>query len=297
MQFGSLPTGVFKGDAWQTLLFCPNPAAVEGSTDILNASAHKGFEEPRDHLLLDLFWMPVAEPYAISDPFSTAGKVNLNTELVPFPYITRDTALHGLLKSVKITAIPQAQFWNYKAADLGTTANNNYRYEVDITKTVNEIKRHGSAPARFLSPSEITEVFLFPKRGTGNALSTSANSANSLANGFWQQAKLTGDNLRERPYAAIYPRVTTTSNTFRIHYRVEVLKKRPGNAPDVWQEGMDRMTASRRGSILIERFIDPNDPRFDKPGNQFTSVAQTDPDYSLNPFYQFRVLESRLFRP
>jgi hypothetical protein len=66
---GSLPTGVVSGQPWQTLLFRPAQAA------------HKGMSAPRDHLLLDLFWMPVAEPYAISEPFSTAGKVNLNYQI------------------------------------------------------------------------------------------------------------------------------------------------------------------------------------------------------------------------
>ena len=47
---------------WQTLLFNPVPAA---------GSSHAGFSTPKDHLWLDNFWMPVAEPYPISDPLST----------------------------------------------------------------------------------------------------------------------------------------------------------------------------------------------------------------------------------
>lgn len=58
VMFGSLPTGVISGDPWQTLLFCANPAD----------SGHKGFSAPADHLMLDLFRMPVVEPYAISGP-------------------------------------------------------------------------------------------------------------------------------------------------------------------------------------------------------------------------------------
>ena len=46
---------------------------------------------------LDLFTMPVVEPYAISDPFSTDGKVNLNYQIMPFGYLKRSTALRAEL--------------------------------------------------------------------------------------------------------------------------------------------------------------------------------------------------------
>ena len=46
---------------------------------------------------MDLFWMPEVEPYAISDCFSTAGKINMNYQIVPFTYITRNTALYCLI--------------------------------------------------------------------------------------------------------------------------------------------------------------------------------------------------------
>ena len=75
-----------------------------------------------DHLLLDLFHLPIVEPYAISEPFSTAGKVNMNYVIAPFgyakgddglnpdtsnprSYLRRDTALRGVLKSTKIMAV------------------------------------------------------------------------------------------------------------------------------------------------------------------------------------------------
>ena len=52
--FGSLPTGVKAGDAWRTLLLRPQ-------------IGHPGAITPADHLLLEFFWMPVVEPYAISE--------------------------------------------------------------------------------------------------------------------------------------------------------------------------------------------------------------------------------------
>jgi hypothetical protein len=39
--------------------------------------------------------MPVVEPYSISVPLATSGKVNLNCQIAPFTYIRRDTALRG----------------------------------------------------------------------------------------------------------------------------------------------------------------------------------------------------------
>ncbi len=73
--FGSLPTGVQAGVPWRTLLFRPQ-------------SGHYGATSPPDHLWLDLFWMPVVQPYAISDRFSTAGKINMNYQILPFTYMT-----------------------------------------------------------------------------------------------------------------------------------------------------------------------------------------------------------------
>jgi hypothetical protein len=71
---GSLPAPQedWSKSGWKTLLFCPNPAGA----------GHPGAQSPPDHLLLDLFDMPVVESYAISEPFSTAGKVNLNYPMV-----------------------------------------------------------------------------------------------------------------------------------------------------------------------------------------------------------------------
>ncbi len=63
---------------------------------------------PKDHLLLDLFTMPVVEPYAISEPFSTAGKINMNYQIVPFTYIDRSTGVKAVLNSELIARVPKA---------------------------------------------------------------------------------------------------------------------------------------------------------------------------------------------
>jgi hypothetical protein len=101
--FGSLSIG--PAHPWETLAFSPNPAGEK----------HRGLTvEPKDHLLLDLFHMPIVEPYAISEPFSTAGKVNLNFELAGFPWIRRSTALRAVLHATRVTAVPADDVDIYK---------------------------------------------------------------------------------------------------------------------------------------------------------------------------------------
>ncbi len=57
------------------------------------------FASNPDYLMLDYFWMPVVEPYAISEPLSTAGKINMNFQIVPFTYIERSTGLYAVLET------------------------------------------------------------------------------------------------------------------------------------------------------------------------------------------------------
>ena len=105
VQFGSLPTGTVRVQPWQTLLFSPNPAA---------GSNHSGLSSPPDHLLLDLFSMPIVEPYPISEPLSTAGRININQQIAPFTHIDRKTGIYALLKSLKMPILTKIQSANYK---------------------------------------------------------------------------------------------------------------------------------------------------------------------------------------
>ena len=45
-----------------------------------------------------------------------------------------------------------------------------------------------------------------------------------------------GDNLREQPYAHLYGKLTTKSNTFTVYYRVQALKRSPTVDPTKWTE-------------------------------------------------------------
>src|SRR6202042_1592408 len=80
-------------------------------------TGHPGAASPPDHLILDNFWMPVVEPYAISTCMATAGKINLNDQITPFTYLHRNTALRALLQDLRVPAISATKAQEYKTRD------------------------------------------------------------------------------------------------------------------------------------------------------------------------------------
>jgi hypothetical protein len=139
------------------------------------------------------------------------------------------------------------------------------------------------------------------------------SSSNSLTSDALATMCMTGDNLREDPYNRIYPRITTKSNTFTVHYRVQVLKNPAVSDTQAaqWTEGRGAVLAEYRGSSLIERYIDPNDPNLNAkwdtanialnlsspamvPGTPPTS-SSVSPD--LSTLYKFRVISTKKFAP
>lgn len=293
---GSLPTGMQHNPPrpWQTLLFHPAPTSPTAASGHPGQAGRKGdgtllAGAPPDHSFLDFFWMPVVEPYAISEPFSTAGKINLNAQIVPYSgFLVRNTALHALLKSERVAMVMDT---NYK----GAGANGASRMRVPILIStlmggvtvergaLRQIKERFDAGKLFLSASEICEIFL-----TQQAYGNDTNMRNFF-NGI--NHRFTGDNTIERVYADIYPRITTKSNTFLVHFRTQLLKKAPGSSAAVWDENRDTVTAESRGSSLIERYLDPNDP--DIP--DFTQPANY--SSSLESYYRYRILNTREFKP
>jgi len=278
--FGSLPARLASGNrpfdtgdpdaamelAWRTLLFRPEPG-------------HPGEAGLPDHLWLDLFWMPVVEPYALSEPFSTAGKINLNYQILPFPHLRRATALHGLLRSEEILAVRPNQANVYKAAaSIGQV-----RYPIDADKTLEAFDEHFADGQVFRSASEICEIPLVPRGHPSNP------SSGGMAS-FWREHALTGDNSRERPYTNLYSRVTVRSNTYRVHYRTQAIQRVRGAPPGQFEEGRDRVRSDLRGEVLLERFIDPSD-------RSLPDLAGAGGVGSLDAFYQYRVVEATRFSP
>jgi uncharacterized protein (TIGR02600 family) len=275
--FGSLPVGVDQ--PWRTLLF--RPAALPGYQESGNSSyTHLGNANASqalpDHVLLDLFWMPVVEPYGISEPLATSGKINVNTQIAPFTYINRTTGLEAVLKSVMITALNPAPsstvnfIGSYKTpyfSSQGSGLSNNptvtTRYPIDTHQTAIQLSgsdqtnaypefgrpiHSGSTPNFFVSADQICDMPLIPIGYTPSTLYT-----------FWNNNALTGDNSLERPYSMIYPRLTSKSNIFTVHVIAQSLKQVPSDlANGTWTENVSQVTGEVRGSYTIEKYYDPN---------------------------------------
>ena len=272
---GSLSTGVMANSPWQTLLF--RPAA-------LTSANHPGLANPPDYLLLDLFNMPVVEPYAISEPLSTAGRVNMNYQILPFTWIKRSTAVQAALHTELITAIPNGLGASRKNWNSVTTTKS--RFPLDLSTNAGTLRGFEDRFATndiFRSAAEICSIPLVPY-GAG---ATYANMAS-----WWTNYAYTGENSKERPYARIYPKLTTKSNTYTVHYRVEVLKKSPGSVATTWTEGTDKVISTYRGSTTIERYVNPGDPSIIDYASQSLPLGAA----SALP-YKFRILADRQFNP
>jgi uncharacterized protein (TIGR02600 family) len=329
---GTLPDSEVTG--WQTLNFCPNAA----STISTPATPHPGqgvaaspsattaaYTTAPDHLLLDLFWMPVAEPYPISEEFATAGKVNLNYAMMPFPYIQRKAALDAVLKSVWISAMPDPTITptiagntntyppfpqNYKSYGMLYQLNRedltHTRYPINVDATLRAFDYKFQQGDIFRSASQICDMFLYPNDpntpntlwggDTFTAAISGVDVAPSTANitAWWKKNSFTADNEREAPYNAIYSRVTTKSNSYTVHWKVQTLKKTPGD-PTKWTEGTDRVASELRGSTLVERYIDPTTPLPDYATN--TAARAGDTIQPMSYYYKWRVALESYFRP
>jgi uncharacterized protein (TIGR02600 family) len=321
--FGSLPVGNTPQTSWRTLLFSPNPNSQTHLSlpEVSAAGAVPSANRAPDYLILDFFNMPVVEPYAISEPFSTAGRVNMNYQIAPFTYVRRDTALRGVLRSGLLAAAEDKWAENRKYSEGRAYTNSNpqplsylahlrntghwaFRYPIHVDETLKQFEQRFANGDLFRAPSEITSLWLYPARQP--TASQPENSAEALVNwdanssnikSWWYdnpgttRKSVTADNMRERPYAAIYPRLTTKSNTFTTYFKVQVLQKSPQTRPDEWVEGRDQVRSEYRGSATIERYIDPSDPALP----DFALAANA--DVSLDDFYRFRVMNAKRFAP
>lgn len=308
--FGSLPPtasqSVIPTDPlfkpWQTLLFCPNP-----NSGSFNNTTHDSLTRtPKDYYLLDFFTMPIVEPYAISEPLSTAGKINMNYQILPYTYIQRDTGLRAVLKSAMLIAIPdrainyfESKENVYNASSDAYNSNDYWRFPVHAGETLKQFETRFTDGDIFRTPAEICDLFLYPGKQNTPSTALVTDTLGSTANikSWWYDGKdgerksITPDNMRERPYRDIYPRLTTKSNTFTVHYRVQTLTKPVNdNDPQTWKDSPGLTSSEYRGSTTIERYVDPND----------TNI----PDYatnagapSIDKFYKFRVVASKQFNP
>jgi uncharacterized protein (TIGR02600 family) len=274
----NLATGAISapGVPFRTLLFRPQ-SNHPGSTN----------SPPADHLLTDLFWMPVVEPYAISEPFSTAGKINMNYEIAPFgSFITRSTGVVSLLRSERILAIPDARAGVYKnsAGIKSLPSWNSARLAIDAQETLSQFRSVFAGGDLFRSPSQIMSLHLVPQ---GQTVAGMPN--------FWSSHRLTGDNSRERPYTNLLGRLTTKSNVYTVHYKVQALKPTPASSTaGTWDETRDRVLSEQRGSTTLERYINPNDPTII---DYATATFPLSAGQDLGAKYKWRVLSNTSFAP
>ena len=325
--FGSQPTPKANSDRnggvsddlqpWQSMLLCPNPLA---------GSSHPGFGQGGtgtgptalppfstsvpDHLFIDLFWMPVVEPYALSDPLSTAGKVNLNYEMEPFTHITRRTALVGVLTPVDIAAINNSVSSTYKLINQSLTSfanlpNPQTRFPLNLdtnnvpggtppslysgtsaTGSFTDFETRFNSGDIFRSASEVCMIRLVPSGQTMSGLSS-----------WWNNNQLTGINMRESPYNQIYSRITTKSNTYTVHYWVQSLQQAsfPGRNWAQWNESQDVKNGEYRGNTTIERYLDPNTTGLPDYTTNFTANSTS---YTpIDSYYSWRVVLQKQFAP
>ena len=319
--FGSLPTGVISNFPWRTLLFRP----YVRSGDAYNPPEHIGNQDPKDHYIMDLFWMPVVEPYAISDSLSTGGKVNLNYQMLPFRHIKRSTALRGVFRSEFMVMIPtpteggqrrnmytesykhnsgrgRGYHWRDRPNG-GFLQGKRLRSMIKEEMTLKQFQEKFDEGEIFKSASEICEMHLLPQQASERMNVSGASfkletidkvTVEEMEDGtYWDYHKAIADNGRERPYGNIYARTTTKSNVFKVHYRGQVLKQSRRDSSTgyaVFDEELDTVVAEYRGSSLVERYIDPNDDRI-------PDYATADNPPSIGIFYRFRVSNSTRFAP
>jgi uncharacterized protein (TIGR02600 family) len=301
--FGSLSTGVpmFSTTGaqlsppvppvpWRTLLFRPQPT-------------HFGATSPEDELLLDWFWMPVGEPYSISTTFATSGKVNLNYQIAPFTYITRATALMGVLGSEYVITVPNSAAPTYKNPNTSTNPTVPYRQPIRLvgsdgrtidysTGTLGQFNQRFTNGQIFKSAAEICDINLVPNPTPTASTGAFDPTSSSAVASYWAANALTGDNSRERPYNGLYPRLTTKSNTYTVHVRAQTLTTPPTTPVGQWVENPRLISSEYRGSVTINRYIDPQDPNF--LNKDFVASPLT---YSLDNYYKYRILETRRFLP
>jgi len=147
--------------------------------------------------------------------------------------------------------------------------------------------------------------------GIGNSFSNILNWWGAPSSAAEPTGRLTSSNGRQAPYNAIYSRITTQSNTYTVHWRVQSLHKVTGASitfQPTWTEGVDQVTSELRGSTLIERYIDPNaGSTYAQHVSDATILDNSLPDYAdpnigptANPityYYKWRVDNETYFQP
>jgi hypothetical protein len=121
---------------------------------------------------------------------------------------------------------------------------------------------------------------------------SSSLTLNQVIREFWNNHRLTGDNVRERPYSELYPRLCTRSDTYKVHVVAQAVKKALNSDPIIFDStpGKDVIMAEWRGSAMIERNINPRDPAILRLPD-YATVTNLVTAKKLDDFYTYRVTE------
>jgi hypothetical protein len=226
----------------------------------------------------------------------------MNYQIVPFTYINRSTALQAVLGSELIPRVPKAaaaalavwDFNNYYKGKLSSGTSTPpggvsvVRLPISMDDTngaLRQFKEKFAGGEIFKSASEICDIYLTPQGYSWTS------TAPADASWYGDDFALVGDNARERPYGNISPRLTTKSNTFKVYYKVQVLKNLlPALRQNEWDEKKGAVTGEFIGSTTLERYLDPN--------NKSIPDYATDPTaVNLDNYYQWRTVANDGFPP
>jgi hypothetical protein len=172
------------------------------------------------------------------------------------------------------------------------------RYNINPDETVGTLAGFQSRFTNgdiFHCASEICDIYLvpqlLPQLSTGMSYPSGSTPPTTYLGmaAWWNNFLLTGDNAREFPYGDIYPRLTTKSNTYTVHVRVQTLKKISSTPANQWVEGTDLVAGEYRGSSLIERYVDTSDPTLP----DFAQAGSP----SVEGYYKMRVVSTKQFAP
>ena len=187
---------------------------------------------------------------------------------MPFTYIHRGTALHAAFKSEKLLAIPTNAGGKYKS-EINEAP---WRRHIDAAETLRQWEERFARGERFRSASEICEMYLVPE---GEKLEAMPQ--------FWTQHALTGDNVRERPYANLQAMLTTQSDSYTVYMKGQRIQKAPNSPPDIFDPALDRVIESWSGKGSLQRFLAMDDPRIEDTARNTLRGLPTRP---LSGFYQ-----------
>ena len=300
VMFGSLPTGVYDENnqperPWETLLFNPGPAAGISHFSKPPINPVEGDTVVPDHALLEFFRAPIVRPYALSFPAASSGRINLNSQIVPFTYIRRETALHAALEAERVTIGPAGVLDGLDGKANGNVLAAEFHSRINADVTLDGIRLRFEEGEIYRFPSEICDIYLVPEESSIDSYDENALEI------FWEDDSFTGlvgDNERERPYASLYPKLTTKSNSYIVHVRAQVIRKARSGEVDQFDSNVDSVAGEWRGSFHLERALPPSEPGIPDYAQEFsfpTDGAGSPP--SLEKFHRIRIERVERFAP